>query len=480
MRKNNLLAIKKLNIFLNNKQITHDVSFSVNQGASLAIVGESGSGKSVTAHSILRLYAENMFKAKGEINFEGRDILRMSTEQLREIRGKQIGIIFQEPMSSLNPLQTIYKQVAECFGSDHKNQVTKVLKQVQLNEIAQNPHVYPHQISGGQKQRVMIAMAIAHNPKLLICDEPTTALDADVAHEIMVLLKDLRKRLKLTTIFITHDLYMAKTFADNICVFKEGRVVEYGTTNAIFNKPKKAYTKMLIGSHISRLKLPKPSKEKLLEVKNLEVKFATIAGLFSFFGKQKPIVSNINLDLKSSETLGIIGGSGSGKTTIANAILRLIKYSGKVETFGNNIQVVFQDPYSSLNPRMRVYELVAEGIRKTATRSIVVSALARVGLSEEYLERFPHQLSGGQMQRVAIARALIMQPKIIILDEPTSALDKSIQKDVILLLHQLQVDLGISYILISHDMEVINSMSHRVAKIKDGKIGEIYVPKRAA
>lgn len=475
-----ILQVKNLNIFLKEKQITHNLSFNVKKGKTLAIVGESGSGKSVTAHTLMRLYSDKIFKATGQILFQGRDVLKMSDEELRTFRSKEMGIVFQEPMSSLNPLHTIYQQVAECFTFNHDEQVKKALKQVHLDNIAENPHIYPHQISGGQKQRVMIAMAIAHKPKILICDEPTTALDADVADEIMTLLKSLKDRLKLTTIFITHDLHTAKTFADEICVFKDGEVIEIGATTTICKKPKKAYTRILLQSHLTRLKLPKPETTKTLQVKNLRVDFATIAGLFSFFGKKKLVVDGINFDLKTSETLGIIGGSGSGKSTIANAILKLIKYKGTIETFGNNIQAVFQDPYSSLNPRMNIFEIVAEGVRKTASRTDVANALAKVGLDEQYLERYPHQLSGGQRQRVAIARALIMKPNIIILDEPTSALDKTIQKDVVLLLHKLQKELGVSYILISHDMEVINAMAHRIATIKNGKFGEIYATKKAA
>lgn len=498
-----LIAIKNLKISVVNhqvKELVRGISLNIAKGKVTAIVGESGAGKSLTGLALTKL-APGPMRYEGEINFAGENLLLASEERLQAIRGKDITMVFQEPMTALNPLQTIGQQLAEVLflhiPGIRKKEVNARLKElltdVGMPEFVKRLHYYPHQLSGGQRQRIIIAMAIANNPQLLIADEPTTALDIKTSAEIIELLERIQKKHKLAILIITHDLAIVRKFSHSIYVMKDGLIVEEGKTKDIFVHPQHAYTRFLINSEPERLVSNLPDdRGVLLSINQLRVSYPKSIGLFAWRKHEEVILHGVDLTLREGETLGVTGQSGSGKSTLALAILRLVKSQGMISfagkrvdllehkelrKFRKNFQIVFQDPFASLNPRFIVYDAIAEGARAhklfpdpEKLRAAVYKVLEDVGLSQEYAARYPHELSGGQRQRVAIARALIMQPKLIILDEPTSALDKPVQKQVLQSLYDLQQKYKISYLFISHDMAVIQAISHRIIRIEKGKL----------
>lgn len=476
------------------------VSLNINKGEAVALVGESGSGKSITALSVLGLVSGQP-KSTGSVLFKERELMGKNDSYLQKLRGSAVGFIFQEPMTSLNPLHTIERQVGEMFKL-HQNlkanalreHVIESLEAVNLDNIEKHLFAYPHQLSGGQRQRVMIAMALANNPDLLIADEPTTALDVTTQAGILSMISDLCAQKKMSLLFVTHDLKIVQKMADRIYIMNEGAIVEEGKTVDIFSHPKKPYTKALINAKPQ--KTPQKislSVHEILSVKNLEVKLPIKRGFLQrVIGYVNP-VHKISFSLHAGETLGIVGESGSGKTTLAMAVLRLISSQGTITLNGqaihniparalrplrSNMQIVFQDPYGSLSPRMNIHEIVSEGLKiynpkDSRTREeITIKALEDVGLDGSVLTRYPHEFSGGQRQRIAIARALVLNPALLILDEPTSALDRTVQARVVDLLHELQKKYQMAYIFISHDLEIIRAVSHKIIVMKDGKVIE--------
>lgn len=483
-----------------------NISFDIFKGETVALVGESGSGKSVTAYSILQLLPyPKAFHPRGSIRWKNKELMGAKESALRSIRGNEIGMVFQEPMTSLNPLHTIENQINESLflhgsytKSMAKQRVLELLKLVHFRDPMNRLKAFPHELSGGERQRVMIAMALAHNPDLLIADEPTTALDVTIQAEILDLLKDLQAKLGMSILLITHDLDVVKMMAHRTLVMHNGSIVEEGKTNQLLKTPQDSYTKLLIASEPNGKAIPLDShvykETPLLKVRDLSVRFPLKVGLFGQTLKSYTAVDNVSLNLYQGETLGVVGESGSGKTSLALAILRLLKSKGLILFDSYNLQnlkgkdlralrpylqVVFQDPFSSLSPRLSIAQIIGEGLwthklAKSAedAHTKILNALHDVGLDETFLWRYPHELSGGQRQRVAVARALILKPKIIILDEPTSALDRSIQAQLLNLLRDLQKDHKISYLFISHDLKVIKTISHRVLVLKDGNIME--------
>lgn len=502
-----LLSIKNLSTSfrVGQKEIeaVKDVSFDVQEGETVAVVGESGSGKSVTALSTLKLLPyPKAFHTSGAILFEGDDLLKASDKHLREVRGNHISMIFQEPMTSLNPLHTVEKQIGETLalhkgliGDRARDRIVDVLEMAGFSNGAERLHAYPHELSGGQRQRVMIAMALACEPKLLIADEPTTALDVTIQAQLLDLLSKLQQDLNMAMMLITHDLNIVKKVSDRIVVMKDGEVQESGKTSTIFKSPKKAYTKHLLQSeprgHAVEVE---PDGETLLRTEGLHVGFPIKKGILKRKVGEITAVAHACIELKKGHTLGIVGESGSGKTTLAMAILKLQNADGKiwfenkpisefkrrqVRPLRREMQIVFQDPYGSLSPRMSIEQIIAEGleIHKLASseeqkEKMVIQALTEVGLDPETRHRYPHEFSGGQRQRICIARALVLKPKLIVLDEPTSALDRSVQSEVIDLLKELQLKHGLSYLFISHDLAVVKAISHEVLVMKDGEIIE--------
>lgn len=496
-------------------QAVKDVSLNLYKGETLAIVGESGSGKSVTAQAILALHPKQKVSyPTGEILFDGKDLLKISDVQMRTIRGAKIGMIFQEPMTSLNPLHTIEKQIGESIllhnkqlsfsASDLKkskktplaikNKVIELLTLVGIPNPEERLDAYPHQLSGGQKQRVMIAMALANEPDVLIADEPTTALDVTVQKQVLELIKSLQKKLGMSVILISHDLTIVKHYADSVAVMHHGKVIESGSTSDIFDSPKEAYTEKLIHSDPKGMAHPIPDNSPvILSSDKVNVWFPKKT---NFWGKTTDYLkaaNNISIQLKAGETLGIVGESGSGKTTFGLALLKLLPSTGTVlfegkeiqglnqaefRPFRRDMQIVFQDPYGSLSPRMSIFQIIEEGLLihkisdKAGREKIIMAALEEVGLDADMRHRFPHEFSGGQRQRIAIARALVLKPKLIILDEPTSALDRTVQAQVVELLRNIQAKYGIAYIFISHDLAVVKALSHHVMVMKQGQIVE--------
>lgn len=499
-----LIAFKDFGInyeFRDNRRIlVENVNFSIQKGEMVALVGESGSGKTLTASSILKLIANPNFSYQGNIILEGRNLLNLDLKNLQKIRGKEIGMIFQEPLSSLNPLHSIYKQLSEAVLI-HNNTLTEeqviakvleLLDLVELSSLKDRLDNFPFQISGGQRQRLMIAMAVANNPKLLIADEPTTALDTVTAIKILKLLKKIQHEHNMAMLFITHDLHTVKMIADQVCVMKNGTLVEKGNKEDIFSKPKHPYTKYLIDCIPTRM--VKDNKRKghpILQVKNLFVTPKATSKVLSW-AKEKPVISDMHFELAERETLGVIGGSGSGKTSLLLGLLKFYGVYGSIILNGveiaplkskemkplrKDLQIVFQDPFASLNPRMTIRDVLSEAYFAFHNKKNLVEfenqlkqILAAVELPLGFTSSYPNQLSGGQRQRVAIARALINKPKLILLDEPTSALDKPIQKSILELLIRLQNEFGLSYILVSHDMDVINALSHKIMVLQNGKI----------
>ena len=515
----NLVEIENLFVKFNTDSgevnAVNGISFDIKKGETLALVGESGSGKSVTARGIIRLLAENaVISDKTSIKFNGKNINSYSEKEYQNIRGKNISMIFQEPMSSLNPIYTIENQISEVLkihgkfsDKELKEKCLELLKQVQIPEPESRLSQYPHQLSGGQRQRVMIAIAIANNPDLLIADEPTTALDVTVQTEILKLLQGLQKKYQMSILFITHDLTIVRQISDRVCVMYNGSIKETGKTKEIFENPKDNYTKHLLSSEPEERDLYyDKSGRSILAGDNLNVTFNTKVKVS---GKNKVLsinaVNNISLDLKEGETLGIVGESGSGKTTLGQTLLRLVdresntEVEGKInffedridnlsrkqfKPFRNQMQIVFQDPYASLNPRLSVKQIIEEGLivalnvkDKNERLNKIENIMNEVGLEPSSMLRFPHEFSGGQRQRIAIARSFVLNPKFVLLDEPTSALDLSIQKQILELLLQLQENHKTTYIFISHDLRVIRSISHNLIVMKDGSILEQGVAK---
>ena len=510
----NLVEIENLRVKFNTDSgvvnAVNGISFNIKKGETLALVGESGSGKSVTARGIIRLLANNaILSNETKITFDGKNINTYSEKEYQKIRGKKISMIFQEPMSSLNPIYTIENQISEVLKihdkySDKKlkEKCLELLKQVQIPEPESRLSQYPHQLSGGQRQRIMIAIAIANNPDLLIADEPTTALDVTVQTEILKLLQSLQKKYQMSILFITHDLTIVRQISDRVCVMYNGDIKETGNTKEIFNNPQDDYTKHLLSSEPEERELFYDKNGKnIITGKDLNITFNTKVKVA---GRNKTLsikaVNNISLNLQEGETLGIVGESGSGKTTLGQTLLRLVDRESNTEISGdinffddkidklsrkqfkpfrNQMQIVFQDPYASLNPRLSVKQIIEEGLivaqnikNKNERLDKIENIMNEVGLEPSSMQRFPHEFSGGQRQRIAIARSFILNPKFVLLDEPTSALDLSIQKQILELLLQLQSNYKTTYIFISHDLRVIRSISHNLIVMKDGSILE--------
>ena len=483
------------------------VSFHVNAGETLAIVGESGCGKSVTAMSILRLIPEPPGKIAGAIKFQGRDLLKLSDREMRAIRGNSISMIFQEPMTSLNPVLTIGAQIAEviilhraCSANDALDEARRLIERVKIPDPVRRLAQYPHEMSGGMRQRVMIAMALACQPRLLIADEPTTALDVTVQAEILTLIRKLQDEIGMALMFITHDMGVVAQIADRVIVMRHGEKVEENDLKSLFASPRHPYTQALLAA-VPRLgdgsppAVAKGAKE-VLGVSGLIKRFPVTKGLLRRTVAMIHAVDDVSFVLHEGETLGLVGESGCGKSTTGRALMRLIEpTAGAIRIGGqnivglgreelraarSNIQMIFQDPYASLNPRLSIEASVTEPLvihrpelSAKQRRDIAAGLLERVGLKAEHLTRYPHQFSGGQRQRIAIARALALKPKVIVADEPVSALDVSIRAQVIELLKELQRELGVAYLFISHDMAVVEQMSHRVAVMYMGQIVEL-------
>ncbi|MBP2548432.1 microcin C transport system ATP-binding protein [Neorhizobium galegae] len=479
------------------------VSFDIAPGEVMALVGESGSGKSVTASSVLKLLPyPSASHPSGEILFEGRDLLKAPEQALRAVRGNDITMIFQEPMTSLNPLHTIEQQVSEILelhqavtGAAARTRVLDLLNQVGIREPEKRLKAYPHELSGGQRQRVMIAMALANRPKLLIADEPTTALDVTVQAQILELLKRLQVEYGMSILFITHDLGIVRRFADRVCVMTKGEIVERGTVEEVFERPQHAYTRHLLASEPrGEPPLADPSRPVVMEGRDVKVWFPIKAGFLRRVVDHVKAVDGIDVTLRAGETVGIVGESGSGKTTLGLALARLISSKGRISFIGSDIgaysfkemrplrdklQVVFQDPYGSLSPRMSVGDIIAEGLtvhqpNMTATeRDRQVSwSLEEVGLDPATRWRYPHEFSGGQRQRIAIARAMVLKPRFVMLDEPTSALDMTVQAQVVDLLRDLQKKHDLAYLFISHDLKVVKALANHVIVMRAGKVME--------
>lgn len=494
-----LLTVRELSVRFAGKAVVDRVSFNIEAGEKFALVGESGSGKTVTALQLMGMTPEA--DTSGSIVFEDRQIRGMSDAQLRALRGKDIAMIFQEPMTALNPLFTIGNQIAEVLmlheglnARDAALRAVELLEKTGIPEPARRALSYPHQLSGGQRQRAMIAMALACKPKLLIADEPTTALDVTIQVQILELLNQLQRDEGMAVLMITHDLNLVKRFADRVGVMQHGRLLETADTATLFASPRESYTQQLLASHAKRMVSDHADGSVLMAAQGVRCSFFIKQGWF----KQREFVAVDKLDLTLSrgETLGIVGESGSGKSTLGMALLRLSVASteGTVTFDGQTIsdmraaqlrplraqmQVVFQDPFASLSPRRTIEQTVSEGLAlhqphlsRSQLRSLASQAMREVGLSPEMMSRYPHEFSGGQRQRIAIARALVLKPALILLDEPTSSLDVSVQYQVLELLATLQQRHGIAYLFISHDLAVIRAMAHRVLVMKDGKVVE--------
>ena len=507
-----LLDVRDLHVRFGAKEVVRGVSFSIAAGEKLALVGESGSGKTITALSLLRLAGDAAITGQAVLQGRG-DLLALTEREMRGVRGGDIAMVFQEPMTALNPLMTIGLQIAEILqlkkgltGAQCAQAAIELLASTGIPEPARRANSFPHQLSGGQRQRAMIAMALASSPRLLLADEPTTALDVTLRGQILDLLTDLQRQTGMAVLLITHDLNLVHRFADRVAVMEQGVLVEQGPVGSVFDAPRQVYTQRLIASQPQRDVVeaaPPAGTAPVVQSRDLRVVYPVpLAGVRGWFKKGEFVaVQGAALQLLPGQTLGVVGESGSGKSTLAQAILGLLPSTGELQVAGQawqqpatrntpanqqlrrRVQVVFQDPFSSLSPRLTVEEIVGEGLRvhepvldTAKRRERVEAALVEVGLAEaQYpglLARYPHEFSGGQRQRLAIARALIVQPQVLILDEPTSALDVTIQQQVLGLLQRLQRDKGLSYLLITHDVDVIRAMAHHVLVMKDGAVLE--------
>ncbi len=476
------------------------VSFTVDRGETVALVGESGSGKSVTALSTVSLLPGSA-EVSGSVTYDGQEMVGASDKLLRKVRGNDISFIFQEPMTSLNPLHTIDKQLAESLalhqgvtGDKARARVLELLQKVGLRDAEDRLSSYPHQLSGGQRQRVMIAMALANKPDILIADEPTTALDVTIQAQILELLAELKASEGMGLLFITHDLGVVKRIADKVCVMKDGEIVEAGPVAEIFDNPQHPYTQLLLSARAGGVPDPiEADAEEVVTTQNLRVWFPIHRGLLKRTVGHVKAVNDATLTVRAGETLGIVGESGSGKTTLALAIMRLIGSEGKISfdkadirkwstkelrALRKDMQIVFQDPFGSLSPRMTCEQIIAEGLGVHGnpdgrdTRTLVGEVMEEVGLDPATMDRYPHEFSGGQRQRIAIARAMILRPKLVVLDEPTSALDMTVQVQIVELLRKLQRKYGLAYLFISHDLHVVRAMSHQIMVMKAGDVVE--------
>jgi len=476
------------------------VSFSVGRGETVALVGESGSGKSVTALSTVSLLGDSA-SVSGSVTYDGQEMVGTSERHLRQVRGNDISFIFQEPMTSLNPLHTIEKQLAESLalhqgldGKAARVRIVDLLNRVGIRDAENRLGAYPHQLSGGQRQRVMIAMALANKPDILIADEPTTALDVTIQQQILELLADLKKSEGMGLLFITHDLSIVRRIADRVCVMKGGEIVEEGPTAELFANPQHPYTQKLLDAEPTGQPAPVPDgAEELIRTEDLKVWFPIQRGLLKRTVGHVKAVNPTSISVRAGETLGIVGESGSGKTTLALAIMRLIGSEGRVEFQGQDLrqwstrdlrrlradmQIVFQDPFGALSPRMTCAQIIAEGLaihnvdQDRDPRELVAEVMSEVGLDPAFMDRYPHEFSGGQRQRIAIARAMVLRPKLVVLDEPTSALDMTVQVQIVDLLRDLQARYGLAYLFISHDLNVVRAMSHKMIVMKQGDVVE--------
>ncbi|MFK7856110.1 MAG: ABC transporter ATP-binding protein [Granulosicoccus sp.] len=502
-----LLRIENLQVAFgrgeNQTMAVKDVSLTVEKGQSVALVGESGSGKSVSALSIMQLLPYPFaHHPQGSVLYAGQELIGAGPSVLQAIRGNEISMIFQEPMTSLNPLHTIDKQIGESLklhkgltGKASKHRILELLDLVGIRDAASRLNAYPHELSGGQRQRIMIAMALANEPDLLIADEPTTALDVTIQAQILDLLCELKEQLGMALLLITHDLGIVRKMADEIHVMTQGEIVESNSAKALFNHPQHSYTQRLLSAEPGKLPVREhKSTVSVLKAQNLCVRFPIKGGLFGRVIRYVNACDGISLDVCAGRTMGVVGESGSGKTTLGLALLRLIPSEGTIHFKGQSIhdkrssdlrslrqsmQIVFQDPFGSLSPRMSVLQIIEEGLKvhrpelSAAQREVLVSeALVEVGLPENALHRYPHEFSGGQRQRIAIARAMVLKPTLLILDEPTSALDMSVQAQIVKLLQELQTRHQLSYLFISHDLKVVRALSDDIIVMRDGQIVE--------
>ena len=499
-----LLDVQNLNVgFRQDGVVTpavRGVSFTVNRGEVVALVGESGSGKSVSALSTVSLLGDSA-QVTGSVKYDGQELIGADERRLRQVRGNDISFIFQEPMSSLNPLHTIEKQLTESLalhqgiiGAQARFRVLELLEKVGIRDAETRLSSYAHQLSGGQRQRVMIAMALANKPDILIADEPTTALDVTIQAQILDLLKDLKDAEGMGLLFITHDLAIVRRIADRVFVMQQGEVVESGPTAELFANPQHPYTIKLLSADPSGQ--PEPVAENapvVVETDKLKIWFPIHGGMLRRTIGHIKAVNASSLSVRAGETLGIVGESGSGKTTMALAIMRLIASEGGITYKGQDIrswstkqlrhlrkdmQIVFQDPYGSLSPRMTCAQIISEGLKihnvdpDRDQRDLVAEVMLETGLDPATMDRYPHEFSGGQRQRIAIARAMVLRPKLLVLDEPTSALDMTVQVQIVELLRELQKKYGLAYLFISHDLKVIRAMSHKVIVMKQGDVVE--------
>ncbi len=502
-----LLEVEKLGVAFRQDgklvEAVRGVSFTVDRGETVALVGESGSGKSVTALSTVSLLGDSA-EVRGSVRYDGQEMIGAPERLLRKVRGNDISFIFQEPMTSLNPLHTLEKQLAESLalhqgltGDAARARIVELLDEVGIRDPESRLDAYPHQLSGGQRQRVMIAMALANKPDILIADEPTTALDVTIQAQILDLLAELKSR-EMGMLFITHDLTIVRRIADKVCVMKDGEIVEAGKTTEVFENPQHPYTRKLLNAQaVGR---PDPVAEDapvVVQTEGLRVWFPIQKGFLKRTVGHVKAVNDATISVRAGETLGLVGESGSGKTTLALAIMRLIGSEGRIAFMGEDVngwsvrrlrrrraemQIVFQDPYGSLSPRMTCAEIIAEGLgvhghpdgtpRRASVRDLVAEVLDEVELPRAAMDRYPHEFSGGQRQRIAIARAMILRPRLVVLDEPTSALDMTVQVQIVDLLRRLQVKYGLAFIFISHDLTVVRAMSHKIAVMKQGDVVE--------
>jgi microcin C transport system ATP-binding protein len=497
-----LLEVDRLSVAFGVKRVVDNVSFSLDRGETLALVGESGSGKSLTALSLLRLLPRGGANPTGTIRLDGQEMIGGSPLVLHKARGDTAGIVFQEPMTSLNPLHRIGRQVAEAItlhrrvaGPALRQRVIDVLNEAGFADPEHRLDAFPHQLSGGQRQRVMIAMALANDPALLIADEPTTALDVTIQSRILALLARLKAERGLALLLITHDLRIVRRYADRVCVMRAGEVVEAGFVASVFAAPAHPYTRMLLDAVPRGVPAPLATNAPdLLRIEDAKVHFPIRRGVLRRVVSVVRAVDGVSLSVRAGETVGLVGESGSGKTTLALAALRLEPVEGRVVFAGQNVvqlgrramrslrarmQIVFQDPFGSLSPRMTVGDIVAEGLgvherglNRTERDARVIEALAEVGLPDDMTGRYPHEFSGGQRQRIAIARVIVLKPALIVLDEPTSALDMSVQAQIIALLRDLRERHDLAYLFISHDLKVVRALAHRVVVLRAGKIVE--------
>ena len=497
-----LVQVEDLSVAFGPTRVVNGVSFTLDRGETLALVGESGSGKSLTALSLLGLLPAGGRNPTGRIRLDGRQMIGADAATLHAARGGLAGIVFQEPMTSLNPLHRIGRQVEEAITLHQalspealRRRVITVLSQAGFADAERRLDAFPHQLSGGQRQRVMIAMALANDPALLIADEPTTALDVTIQARILALLADLKRRRGLALLLITHDLRIVRRFADRVAVMKDGAIVEAGPVAAVFDRPAHPYTRMLLDAEPKGAPAaPPPARTPLLQAETLRVYFPIRRGLLRRVVGHVRAVDGVSVAVHAGETVGLVGESGSGKTTLAMAALRLERSQGPIRFEGEPIQdlrqralrplrarmqIVFQDPFGSLSPRLPVGDIVAEGLRvhepaltRAQRAERVAEQLREVGLPAEAAERYPHEFSGGQRQRIAIARAMIQKPRLLVLDEPTSALDMSVQAQIVALLRDLQRVHGLGYLFISHDLKVVRALAHHVIVLRHGVVVE--------